>query len=91
MLSLNYIIHFVIWIFCSFLLSIEFIEGQIPPKGPPSLQSSGYQSDDYYHDPREQYIIDDSHFKHVEPRDYMMKLIIPLSECMAGYYQQFSR
>lgn len=62
----------------------------MPLKGPPSLQSSGYQSDDC-HDMREHYVIEDSRFKDLEPRDYMMKLILPLSEYMAGCYKQFSR
>ena len=62
----------------------------MPASTPASLQSLGYYSGDEC-GLQEQYTIDDSPFKHLEPRQYMMKLIIPLSECMAGHYRQFSR
>ena len=57
---------------------------------PASLQSLGYYSEDE-RGLQEQYTIDDSPFRHLEPRQYMMRLITPLSECMAGHYKRFSR
>jgi len=71
-------------------VSKKSFQSQMPAPTPASLQSLGYYSGDEC-GLQEQYTIDDSPFKHLEPRQYMMKLIIPLSECMAGHYRQFSR